>query len=275
MKDALDVAVEAALAAGRIQTERSGDIGKIEFKGKFDVVTEVDTLCEQEVIRTIRKRFPDHQFLAEESGASADADSPSKWIIDPLDGTINYAHGFPFYCVSIGLEHEGEVIVGVVYCPRMDELFVAEKGKGATLNGEPLSVSTIPRLKDSLLVTGFTPQVAHSKENNLDHFSHFMRACQALRRPGSAAMDLCYTAAGRFEGFWELRLHAWDVAAGKLIVEEAGGTVTRLNGEPLTVYDREILATNGLVHEEMVRVFVSGGADDPARVEKARADSKP
>ncbi len=262
MKDAVDVAVEAALAAGRIQSERSGDIGKIEFKGKFDLVTEVDTLCEQEVIRIIRKRFPDHEFLAEESGASAGSPSPSKWIIDPLDGTINYAHGFPFYCVSIGLEHEGEVIVGVVYSPRMDELFVAEKGKGATINGEPISVSTIPELKDSLLVTGFTPQVAHSTNNNLDHFSHFMRACQALRRPGSAAMDLCYTAMGRFEGFWEMRLHPWDVAAGKLIVEEAGGTVTRMNGEPVSVYDREILASNGLVHPEMVRVFVTGGADE-------------
>jgi len=255
MKDALEVAVSAALAAGKIQRERSQNIGKISHKGKFDLVTEVDFLCEQEVIRIIKKRFPDHEFLAEESGASQGLSSSSKWIIDPLDGTINYAHGFPVYCVSIGLEHEGELILGVVYNPCMDELFVAEKGQGATMNGNPIAVSTIPELKDSLLVTGFTPEVVHSDDDNMGRFSDFMKASQAVRRPGSAAIDICYTAMGRFEGFWELKLHAWDVAAGIVIMREAGGTVTKLNGNPLSVYDRQILASNGLVHAEMVEIL--------------------
>jgi myo-inositol-1(or 4)-monophosphatase len=255
MKDALEVAIEAARAAGKIQRDRSQSIGRISSKGLRDLVTEVDILCEQEVIRIIKKRFPDHQFLAEESGASEVSSSPSKWIIDPLDGTINYAHGFPCYCVSIGLEHEGEIIVGVVYNPNLDELFVAEKGKGATLNAVPISVSTIPKLEDSLLVTGFTPEVVHSLDDNIDIFRDFMKASQAVRRPGSAAIDLCYTAMGRFEGFWELKLNAWDVAAGYLIMEEAGGKVTKLDGTPLSVYDRQILASNGLVHDEMVAIL--------------------
>ena len=244
MKDAVEVAVSAARAAGKIQRDRSQNIGKISFKGSRDLVTEVDILCEEEVIRIIKKRFPDHQFLAEESGASVreGSSSASKWIIDPLDGTINYAHGFPCYCVSIGLEHEGEIIVGVVYNPNLDELFVAEKGKGATLNSVPISVSTIPKLENSLLVTGFTPEVVHSLDDNIDIFRDFMKASQAVRRPGSAAIDLCYTAMGRFEGFWELKLNAWDVAAGYLIMEEAGGKVTKLDGKPLNVYDRQILA---------------------------------
>lgn len=256
MKDALEVAVEAALAAGKIQRERSQKIGKISAKGKFDLVTEVDLLCEQEIIRIIKKRFPDHEFLAEESGASKGPSSPSKWIIDPLDGTINYAHGFPVYCVSIGLEHEGELIVGVVYNPCLDELFVGEKGKGATMNGNPIAVSKITELQDSLLVTGFTPEVVHSDDDNMGRFSDFMKASQAVRRPGSAAIDICYTAMGRFEGFWELKLHAWDVAAGIVIMREAGGTVTKLDGNPLSVYDRQILASNGLVHEAMVEILI-------------------
>ena len=258
MKDALKVAVSAALSAGKIQRERSRNIGRISPKGDYDLVTEVDILCEQEVIRVIKKRFPDHQILAEESGASHGVSSPSKWIIDPLDGTINYAHGFPCYCVSIGLEHEGEIVIGVVYNPNMDELFVAEKGKGATLNSDPISVSTIPELKDSLLVTGFAPEVVHSPDDNIDTFRDFMKASQAVRRPGSAAIDLCYTAMGRFEGFWELKLHSWDIAAGFLIVQEAGGKVTKLDGNPLHVYDREILASNGLVHDEMVGILGKG-----------------
>lgn len=255
MKDALEIAIEAARAAGKIQRDRSQSIGRISSKGLRDLVTEIDILCEQEVIRIIKKSFPDHQFLAEESGASEASSSSSKWIIDPLDGTINYAHGFPCYCVSIGLEHEGEIIVGVVYNPNLDELFVAEKGKGATLNAVPISVSTIPKLEESLLVTGFTPEVVHSLDDNIDIFRDFMKASQAVRRPGSAALDLCYTAMGRFEGFWELKLNAWDVAAGYLIMEEAGGKVTKLDGTPLSVYDRQILASNGLVHDEMVAIL--------------------
>lgn len=256
MSDFLEVAIDAALAAGKIQRERSDKIGKIHFKGEIDPVTEVDLLCEKEIIGRIKKRYPDHDFLAEESGASATDNKRNKWIIDPLDGTVNYAHGYPCYCVSIGFEHEGEVVAGVIYNPSLDELFVAEKGKGATLNSKPISVSSISSLKQSLLVTGFAYDVKQTTNDNLKHFGNFIKESQAVRRPGSAAMDLCYTAMGRFEGFWEMKLHPWDVAAGYLIVNEAGGKVTQFDGSPATVYDREILATNGLVHQQMVDVLM-------------------
>lgn len=248
------VAVDAALAAGRIQRQRSCDVGEIRYKGDIDPVTEVDLLCEKEIIRRIKERFPDHDILAEESGDTK-GDSMNKWFIDPLDGTVNYAHGYPCYCVSIALAHEGDVVVGVVYNPNLDELFVAEKGKGATLNSEPIAVSSIKDLKQSLLVTGFAYDVGRSHDDNLNHFFNFIKKCQAVRRPGSAAMDLVYTAMGRFEGFWELKLNPWDMAAGRLILEEAGGEVTRFDGSPHSIHDKEILASNGLVHAAMIEVL--------------------
>ncbi len=256
---AVEVAIDAALAAGKIQRDRADRIGKISYKGHTaDPVTEVDLLCEQEIIRRIKERFPDHDILAEES-ANTDSgnNAESKWIIDPLDGTLNYSHGYPCYCVSIALEFKGEIIVGVIYNPCLDELFVAEKGKGATMNSQPISVSQADQLQSSLLVTGFAPQLQESLNKNLDYFGKFMHACQAVRRPGSAAMDLCYTAMGRFEGFWEMKLQPWDVAAGTLIMQEAGGQVTKFDGTPVSIYDREILATNGVVHQQMVDVFLS------------------
>jgi myo-inositol-1(or 4)-monophosphatase len=258
MSDApLAVAVEAARAAGRILKERADSIGTIQYKGEIDPVTEVDLLCEQEVIGRIKKAFPGHAFLAEESGATA-GNADHLWIIDPLDGTVNYAHGYPCYCVSIGYQHKGEVVVGVVYNPCLDELFVAGKGQGATLNGNPISVSTTTDLKQSLLATGFPYDINESSDNNLDHFQNFIVACQAIRRPGSAAMDLCYTAMGRFEGFWELKLHPWDFAAGWLMVEEAGGTVTRFDGSPFQMGDRSILTSNGHIHQAMIDVLMKG-----------------
>ncbi len=257
MSDALKLAVEAALAAGRIQKERSGRVGEIQYKGEINLVTEVDFLCEKEIIASIKTQFPDHAILAEESGATK-GDADHLWIIDPLDGTVNYAHGYPCYCVSIGYQCRGEVVVGVVYNPCLDELFVAEKGKGATLNDNPISVSSTTQLKQSLLATGFAYDINESSNNNLDHFTHFIKACQALRRPGSAAMDLCYTAMGRFEGFWELKLHPWDYAAGWLMVEEAGGKVTRFDGSPLQMGDRSILTSNGHIHSAVVDVLQIG-----------------
>lgn len=257
-KDALAasaVAIASARAAGKIQRERSGSVGEIRYKGQIDPVTEIDLLCEEEIIRRIKETFPGHDILAEESGESVTSGSKNKWIIDPLDGTVNYAHGYPCYCVSIALEHEGDVVLGVIYNHVLDELFAAEKGKGATLNGKPISVSPITNLRKSLLVTGFAYDVGHSDNDNLDHFGNFIKQCQAVRRPGSAALDLVYTAMGRFEGFWELKLNSWDVAAGFLIMQEAGGQVTKLDGNPLSVYDREILASNGLVHDEMVEIL--------------------
>jgi myo-inositol-1(or 4)-monophosphatase len=250
----LAVAVEAALAAGRILKERADSIGKIQYKGEIDPVTEIDLLCEQEVIAIIKKQFSDHAFLAEESGAT-EGDADHLWIIDPLDGTVNYAHGYPCYCVSIGYQCKGEVVVGVVYNPCLDELFVAEKGQGATLNGKPISVSPIADLKKSLLATGFPYDISESSDNNLNHFQDFITECQAIRRPGSAAMDLCYTAMGRFEGFWELKLHPWDYAAGWLMIEEAGGTVTRFDGTPFKMGDRSVLSSNGQIHQAMVDIL--------------------
>jgi len=258
MSEALPVAIEAALAAGKILRERKDSIGKISFKEFYDPVTEIDLLCEQTIIDRIKKTFPEHDILAEESGNAQGSSSSSKWIIDPLDGTLNFSHGYPCYCVSIGLEHEGRLEVGVVYNPCLDELFVAERGKGATMNDKPIKVSTIPTLKESLLVTGFHPKVINSLDDNLEHFCRLMKLCQAVRRPGSAAMDLVYTAMGRFEGFWELKLSPWDVAAGMLIMAEAGGTLSKFDGSPATIYDEEVLVSNGLIHQEMVDALTVG-----------------
>lgn len=257
MSDALKVAVEAACAAGRIQKERAGRIGEIRYKGEINPVTEVDLLCEKEIIDRIHQRFPDHAVLAEESGETA-GHADHLWVIDPLDGTMNYAHGFPSYCVSIAYRHANETVVGVVYNPCLDELFVAEQGKGATLNGEPIHVSPITNLKESLLATGFAYDVHKAGHNNVDHFVNFIAAAQGVRRPGSAAMDLCYTAMGRFDGFWELKLNVWDYAAGVLMVEEAGGRVTRFHGEAFRFGDKEILTSNGHIHDAMIAVLKQG-----------------
>jgi len=257
MNEALQVAISAARAAGAIQRERIHNLGVVNCKGSpGDLVTEVDFLCEKEIIRQIKDRFPDHSILAEESG-NANGIAPHKWIIDPLDGTLNYSHGYPCYCVSIGLESHGELALGVIYNHNLDELFVAQKGLGSTLNGNPISVSTVSSLKESLLVTGFTPQIVGTLENNIKHFSNLMKACQAVRRPGSAAMDLVYTAMGRFEGFWEMKLKPWDTAAGVLILQEAGGKVSRFDGSPYSIYDDDILVSNGKVHQEMVDILKS------------------
>lgn len=255
MKSAVEVAIDAALAAGKIQRDYSENFGQVHFKGEIDPVTKVDLLCEKEVIGRIKSHFPDHDFLAEESGDSRGS-SKNKWIIDPLDGTVNYSHGYPSYCVSIALECDGEVVLGVIYNPCLDELFVAEKGKGASLNFKPISVSSVDIMKRSLLATGFAYDVTMSSDDNVSHFRNFIKESQAVRRPGSAALDLCYTAMGRFEGFWELKLHPWDVAAGFLLVREAGGKVTKFDGSDFSIYDKEIVASNGLVHQSMVEVLM-------------------
>jgi myo-inositol-1(or 4)-monophosphatase len=257
MSNVVKVAVEAALAAGKIQAEHADKIQTISEKDgvRGDVVTEVDFLCEKEIIAHIQKAFPSDAILAEESGMTL-GDLNRKWIIDPLDGSLNYSHGYPCYCVSIGVEHNNELVVGVIYNPNLDELFVAEKGKGATLNGKIFKVSTTKTLEKSLLVTGFTPKIVGSEDDNLKHFRDFMKSCQAVRRPGSAAMDLCYTAMGRFDGFWEAYLSPWDMAAGVLIVREAGGRVTAFDGGPFSIYENHILATNGQIHQQMVDILL-------------------
>ncbi|MGH7273312.1 MAG: inositol monophosphatase family protein [Nitrospiria bacterium] len=251
MKEYRDIAVEAALAAGKIIRENLGRKLKVGYKGKFNLITEVDHLAEETIVGIIHGQCPRHQIIAEE-GHGKGKIAGIRWYVDPLDGTTNYAHGFPFFCVSIGLQVRGQVVLGVVYDPLQEEIFLAERGRGAFLNNRPLSVSRAGKLMDSLVVTGFNWQ---SLRENLRHFVNFSHRAQAVRRTGSAALDLCYVAMGRFEGYWELNLSPWDMAAGSLMVTEAGGRVTNFRGGRFSIHSREILATNGLVHNEMVAVL--------------------
>jgi myo-inositol-1(or 4)-monophosphatase len=250
----LEVAVRAARCAGEMQRERLWNDHQIEFKGDFDLVTEVDKKSEELIVGMLRDAFPDHDFLAEENDYASTA-AGCKWIIDPLDGTTNYAHGFPWFAVSIALEVNGTVQLGVIYHPMLDELYTVVRGKRAFLNGWPLHVSQRAPLKNTLLATGFPYDRGRDTENNFDHFMDFQTAVRGVRRAGAAALDLAYVAAGRLDGFWELKLKPWDVAAGMLLVEEAGGKVTNHGGEPYSVYDHRILASNGLIHDEMVAML--------------------
>ncbi|HHL40616.1 MAG TPA: inositol monophosphatase [Deltaproteobacteria bacterium] len=247
-------AVEAATKAGALLMEGLGRSHHVEYKGEVDLVTEMDRAAEDLIVEMLRSRFPDHGILTEER-AEMPSQSGERWIVDPLDGTTNYAHGFPVFCVSIAFERNGDVCLGAVYCPTLDELFTAEKGRGALLNGSPIAVSTVDSLERALLATGFPYDLRTSRENNIDHFKHFAMRSQAIRRAGSAALDLCYTACGRFDGFWEFKLHPWDTAAGVLVVREAGGTVTALDGSPFVMENGEVVASNRRIHNEMLRVL--------------------
>ena len=256
------LAIDAALKAGRIIIKHSGKVKKIGFKDDVNLVTDVDKLSEEVIINSIRREFPDHGILTEESKEQK-SESEFKWVIDPLDGTTNYAHNLPVHCISIALEEKGTIILGVVYNPNLDELFVAEKGKGAYLykgrgsskSKQKISVSHECQLGKSLLATGFPYDIRTSRINNLNHFTNFYKKCQAVRRMGAAALDLAYLAMGRFDGFWELKLSPWDMAAGSLLITEAGGKVTDFSGGPFNIYLKEILATNGQIHQQMVDVL--------------------
>ena len=250
-----ETAIDAARKAGRMLKERLGNAGCVEYKGAVDIVTEMDRRAEALIISRIRETFPDHGFLTEESAEITSA-SGRRWIIDPLDGTTNYSHGFPMFCVSIAFEDSGGVATGVIYDPMLDELFVAEKGKGATLNGSPVKVSSTDKLDKSLLATGFPYDLRTSENNNLDHFYNFAVRAQAIRRAGSAALDMCYIACGRFDGFWEMKLNPWDTAAGALMIEEAGGGLSDFSGGEFSIYGKECLATNGRIHAEMLDVLM-------------------
>lgn len=254
MRDPLQLAVEMALESGKIQSKFFEKQFAVRHKGEIDLVTDVDIACQEKIIAMLRQHRPEDDIISEEQPNLFDSTN-DRWLIDPVDGTTNYAHGYPFFCTSIAYEKAGKVVVGVVYNPVMNELFFAALGLGAYLNGERISVSPIADLKGSLLSTGFPYDLTTNPQNNIGHFVDFLYKAQAIRRDGSAALNLCYVACGRFDGFWELRLNPWDVAAGSLIVEEAGGSVTGLAGEPFSVYGEGILASNGLVHEAMLAVI--------------------
>ena len=244
------VAKEAALEAGKVLKEHVDTDFKVYKKGIVNLVTEVDLMAEKAILERIRRSFPDHQILSEEKGSMA-GDAGYCWVVDPLDGTTNYAHRYPIFCVSIALEHDGKTILGIVYNPVSGETFTAERGKGAFLNGEKIQVSSADSLIESLLCTGFSYE-RDKVRSNLELFNKACMTAQAVRRDGSAALDLCFVACGRFDGFWELTLHPWDIAAGKLIIEEAGGCVTDIRGGPCTNYEPAIIASNGRIHSAIV-----------------------
>lgn len=243
----LATAVDAALKAGTILRNGFGTSFDISSKeGRHNLVTEYDTAAEKAIIGHITALFPDHVFLAEESGSTGQFRPDTvQWIVDPLDGTVNFAHGIPIFCVSIGAVVNNDIVCGVIYHPLLNELFTAVRGQGARLNGTPLHVSSPTTLQDSILVTGFPYNVHENPRNTIGHFSRIVGMGIPVRRLGSAALDLAYVAAGRFDGFWEVKLHPWDVAAGKLLVEEAGGTVTHYDGSPYRLDGDTIIATNG------------------------------
>jgi myo-inositol-1(or 4)-monophosphatase len=250
----LETAVDAARVAGGYQRYRFATPFDVDTKGDKDLVTEVDKESERLIVEHLLSCYPDHTILAEENIYPQTA-SPFRWVIDPIDGTTNFTHGFPWFCVSIGLEHNGELVAAVVYNPIYDELFSASRGGGAFLNGRRLKVSGRSPLKDTLLGTGFPYDSATDPVNNFANSIAFQKAARGIRRAGAAALDLASVAAGRLDGFWELKLKPWDVAAGVLLVQEAGGTVTGFDGAPYDIFNNRILASNGLIHDEMVEML--------------------
>ena len=259
----LPVMTTIAREAGALLLQYFHEGLKIEYKGEADLVTAADRAAEVLIRERITKQFPSHDVLGEEQGLN-NLGSDYRWYVDPLDGTTNFAHGYPVFCVSLALEHQavedrlsgqrGQRIAGVVYDPTRDELFTAEQGRGAHLNGQPIHVSRAAKLKECLVATGFPSQKRH-KNPNIYFYHQITLRTHGVRRAGSAALDLCNVASGRFDGFWEFNLNPWDTAAGVLIVEEAGGKVSRFDGSPFELDSRETLATNGLVHDALVHEF--------------------
>jgi len=255
----LNFAIQTARDAGRVLVDRLGRAIQITNKGDIDLVTEADLAAERLIVERIQSYHPNHSILAEESGKTERSGSGSefKWIVDPLDGTTNFAHGYPCFCVSIALERAGVVEVGVIYDPMRDELFAAERGMGATLNDRTICVSETFDLNRALLCTGF-PYDVRLRDDFARHLHQFIMTAQGVRRDGSAALDLAYVACGRFDGFWEEGLHPWDMAAGVLLIEEAGGRVSRYDGSAFDIYAPPIVASNGLVHDAMMDVLRFG-----------------
>ena len=251
-EDFLTPMQELAREAGALLMSFFGKVS-IEYKGDVDLVTQADRAAEKMIVERIRKQWPDHDLIGEE-GSRRETGSDFRWYIDPLDGTTNFAHGYPVFCVSIALEYKGERIAGVVFDPTRDEMFAAEKGSGAELNGRPAHVSATPRLKESLVATGFPSHKRH-KNPNINFYHQITLRSHGVRRAGSAALDLCYTAVGRFDAYWEFNLNSWDTAAGVLLVQEAAGKVTNFTGGPFNIDSREVLASNTVLHEEALKEF--------------------
>ena len=250
----LSVAWQAAVGAGTLIREQWQQPKSIDYKSAIDLVTSVDRESERRIVEVLRSNFPGHSILAEEETDLVGSQGNHRWIIDPLDGTTNFAHGYPQFCVSVALEYDGEVILGLVYDPLRRECFRAVKGRGATLNGGPIHISSVNELDKALLATGFPYDQREKADYYLSFLRAFMTRSQGIRRNGAAALDLCYVACGRIDGFWELKLRPWDTAAGALIVKEAGGRLSDLSGNPFSIWGEETLASNAAVHEEMISV---------------------
>ena len=246
---------EIALNAGKILLEKLQSGVLVEKKGAIDLITDADRASEEYILQELKKHFPESSILAEEQGLSQGVDQGSLWVVDPLDGTTNFAHGFPYFSVSIALISAGELRMGVVHNPVSGELFSAEKGQGAYRNGEKIHVSASESVQNSLLVTGFAYDVASRADDNMYEFEQVMKASQGVLRLGSAALDLCNVACGRLEGFWERGINVWDIAAGALVVLEAGGRTSMYSGESLDPFAREIVATNGLIHDKLLSLL--------------------
>ncbi|MBI3014895.1 MAG: inositol monophosphatase [Candidatus Tectomicrobia bacterium] len=254
MNELLQAAREMALKAGKLLKEYWVRGVEVEYKGEINLVTEADRASEALILSEIRRRFPDHSIVAEES-APKQVPGEFCWYVDPLDGTTNFAHKLPYFSVSIGVRRGQEMVAGVIYDPILEELFCAARGEGATCNDRLIRVSPQKNLGESLLVTGFNYTIRQDSGQVFEHFRNFTMVAQGVRRVGSAALDLCYVACGRYEGFWERDLSPWDTAAGTLLVEEAGGRVTQFGGEPFDLYGAEVLASNSLIHETMTEVL--------------------
>jgi myo-inositol-1(or 4)-monophosphatase len=263
----LTTAIEAVVRAGDVQMAHFGRAIRVDKKGAIDLVTEVDLEVERGFRQLIAERFPGHAVLAEELGGSAAVASGPCWVFDPIDGTTNYAHGLPIFCSSLALEIDGVAEVAAVYDPTRRELFTAERGGGAFLNGQPLRVSKADRMVDAMLVTGFPYDVHTRVDEIVGLFGEFVGHARAVRRLGSAAIDLCYVAAGRMDGFWESDLKAWDIAGGALIVAEAGGTVTGTDGSVFSSRSGHVLASNGRIHEAMLTIIHSFRQRSPQRTQ--------
>lgn len=253
-----DIIIPLVKEVGALQCSYLDKDLEIEYKGDINLVTQVDKKSEEMIVTCIQNHFPEHDIMAEEGSGGERKDSPYKWIIDPLDGTTNFAHRYPLFAVSIGLEYQGEILAGIVYDPNKDEVFRSYAGEGAFLNNKKIKVSAVDDMERAMLATGFAYNIRETPKNNLNHFSEMLMHSQAVRRDGVAAIDLCYVACGRYDGFWELNLFPWDTAAGILMITEAGGRVSRFAGESYTCYEKDILVSNGSIHDQMISHLKKG-----------------